>query len=332
MAVRFQKAASKADREAKRLDRRPVDVVLGVEGGGSKHGATSWRQWRTCPHAAALRQAGLVAVGAGSEALDLGLLFHAGLEAYYTAVQLWQGTVEHEKLLAMPAAELVPQRFEAECWEALRAFESEPGYEETWPIAERLLSAYFEAYRGLDRWLVLAVEETLAFESLGLEYSARLDLLVHDLESGGTWVIEHKTAKALTETLLSGYQLDLQTLGHVWLMRTCVDLDALEAPPLSGVVVNIVSKTKVPKAVRVSVCPSEPHLRMFERSARAQVAFRDAAAHAGYPRWLGNCSGAVQYFGRCEFFELCHNRPLDSVADMLEAKDPPFGYVWNERT
>jgi len=326
--MRFQKSASKEAREAARLARKPVDTVLGVKGGGSKHGATFWRTQRTCPHGAALARAGLRSITWGSEALDVGLLFHAGLEAFYTAVKLWQDTVPEVKLRAMKAAELVPGRFELECWEGLKAFENEEGYGETWPMVEKLLAGYFEAYRGIDRWRILAVEETLLFEGPGLDYSARLDLLVHDLEEGGVWVVEHKTAKAFTETLLSGYQLDMQTLGHVWLMDKCADLEALGVPPLRGIVVNLMSKTTIPKAARVAVCPSRRHVAMFERSARAQVAFRDATARVGSPRWLGNCSGAVQYFKKCEFFELCHNRPLDTVADIVEAQDAPFGFEW----
>ena len=321
--MRWTKPKSQAEREAARLKRRPVDEVLGVPGGASERGSTYYKQLRTCPRAGAFRAAGLARQDGGSKNLDVGLLFHAGLEAYYDAVKLWQDTMPQDKLHKLSAAELVPVRFEAEVWERLRAFESEPGYEATFADVERVLSGYFDAYRGMDAWRILAVEETLEYDDGVCEFTARLDLVVYDYVKGGVWVVEHKTTRAITEAMLSGYQMDFQTLGQCWLIDHCVDLSDLG--PFQGVCVNIISKAKTPKVARVEVCPSRRHLAVFEQSLAAQRAVAEYARTLGDPLWLGNCSGPAQYFGTCDYFDLCHGQPGLSVAEIL-AGDPPFGF------
>ena len=323
--MRFPRARTSAEREALRQTRRPVDAVLGITGGASSRGSTYYKALRTCPRAAALREAGLVRTGGGSESLDTGLLFHAGLEAFYGAVKLWQDTFAPGHFATLSPAETVPARYEAEVWGRLNDFAAEPGYAATFSEVERLLGAYFESYRGLDHWRILAVEETLEYAVGDLEFTARLDLVVYDYATKGVWVIEHKTSKALTETLMSGYQLDFQTLGQCWLVDRCVDLDALG--PFQGIVVNIVTKAKQPKIARVPVCPSRQHLVGFEQSLRMQTAVAAYARQLGAPRWIGNCSGPAQYFGACDYFDLCHGRPTDTLEETLAGDDPPFGFT-----
>ena len=44
----------------------------------------------------------------------------------------------------------------------------------------------------------------------------------------------------------------------------------------------------------------------------------------GWPKHLGNCTGAARYFQRCGFFDVCHGHPADTVEELRD--NPPFGY------
>lgn len=323
--------------EAARQKRVPVDDVLGVKGGASVAGSTFWKAQRTCPRMAALKTAGLRREGASSESLDSGLLYHACLEAYYRAIQAHQLELSGN-LAALSSDKLMPSRLEAHAWAVLEKFRALEGYAETVEVIERILGAYFQAYRGEDRWEIVAVEENLEWledfvpkgEIGRLCYSARLDLLVLDHKLGGLWVIEHKTAQSVSEKALAGFQMDLQTLGNVWLMHACVDLDQFDAV-FAGINVNIITKATQPKIARVQVCPSPQHLAEFEHSMRAMSRIATVTQELGSPRYIGNCAGPAQYFSSCDFFDVCHMRPMDSLADTIAA-EPPLGFTWKGRT
>jgi hypothetical protein len=291
--------------------RRPAQVVLGVvDAGASPAGSTYWKTMRRCPREHALRHvAGLRRSSGASEALTVGWLFHLALEAYYRSLLTDADGVSDE----------------GAAWAAIKKLEGEGGYEETYPEVERLLAGYFETYRRQDAWRVVAVEETLASVDDGLHYSARLDLVIE--EAGRLWIVEHKTARAITPDLLSGYQMDMQIMGQVWLFGRCVDLSVY--PPLAGVKINIATKTKVPKYERVEVYPSRQHLAAFEESMRQWSALEGAFAGLGWPKALGNCTGPSRYFGQCDYFDVCHGRPEANVG-MISAEDPPFGFTRDE--
>lgn len=294
------------------VERRSAAEVLGVaDAGASPSGASYWKRLRRCPREHALvTVARLRKAAPPSEALTLGWTFHHALEAYYRA--------------RMQSPEVAPALLESAAWDAIRALAHEPGYEELYPIVERVLGAYFEAYRHADdAWRVLAVEETLAYQDEGLRYSARLDLVVHDTASDRTWIVEHKTSRAITADLLTGYQLDMQIVGQSWLWNACVDASAY--PPLAGVLVNIVTKAARPKVERVQVYPSAAHRAAFEDSMRQWAALEGAFRDLGWPRALGNCTGPTRYFGTCDFFDVCHGRPDADVATLAD-EAPPYGF------
>jgi hypothetical protein len=280
--------------------RRPAEVVLGVEdGGASAAGSTYYKTMRRCPREHALLHVAGLRPQRRSEALTVGWLFHHALEAYYRSGD------------------------EKAAWEAIQALAHEPGYEETYPAVERMVGSYLERYRHHDRWQVLAVEETLAYQDKALSYSARLDLVVHDKADDRLWLVEHKTARTITADLLSGYQMDMQILGQVWLFNRCVDVT--KYPKLAGVRVNITTKAAAPKHERVEVYPSKGHLDAFEESLRGWASLVPEYAKLGWPKALGNCTGPVRYFGTCDFFDLCHGRPEATVAQIAR-EEPPIGF------
>lgn len=332
-------------------ERRPPAVVLGIaDHGASPRGNSYWKTMRSCPREHALQNVvGLKREG-DQEALTVGLAFHHALEVYYRAIQAHQhalGTTAERPDIATPeyfwgAAGAA----EKAAWKALDPMAHEPGYEDTYAELERMLASYFDCHRRSDRWRIIAVEETLEYADAGappeiynlagevweregtgrppLEYSARLDLIVEDYDHGGMWIVEHKSARSITEDLIEGYQLDQQILGQVWLLKTCVDLS--HYPQLRGVTINLTTKHKQPKHQRVEVMPSKRHLAAFEESLRAWNAVAPTFADLGYPKALGNCSGPAHYFKKCPYFEVCHGQPSASVSDLVAA-EPPMGFI-----
>lgn len=285
-------------------------------GSGSPRGSTYYKRLRRCPREHALAKEALLSPARDDNALTIGILYHAGLEAYYRALLGGAEKMEAERA----------------CWDELRPVMTEPGYggsgpgddADTWPTVERCLASYFDRWRDADRWRVIAVEETIGLRWDGLEYSARIDLMIENLDDGGFWIVEHKTAKAIGADLLEGYQLDLQTLGQVWLARRCLDLKAL--PPFRGLVVNITSKHVKPQHQRVLVCPSDAHLRAWERSMTDWTLLADLMREREYPQALGTCTGPDRGYRRCSYFELCHGWPEATVEDW-KGWEPPEGFV-----
>lgn len=267
---------------------------------------------RRCPREHALYSIARLRRTVRSEPLTVGALWHLGLEHYYRARMAGLGGEAEEQAML-----------------AIRGLADEPGYEETFPEVVRLLLAYFEAYRQEDAgWRVLAVEETLGYDEGpgGLRYSVRLDLLVE--RAGALWIVEHKTARAITADLLAGYQMDMQVLGQVWLFDRCVDVAVLNRT-LAGVLVNIESKHKPPRFERVEVCPSREHLAAFEASMRSWATLEGTFQQLGWPKALGNCTGGARYFSQCDYFDLCHGFPSSGV-ERFAAEEPPYGFVRGE--
>jgi len=158
---------------------------------------------------------------------------------------------------------------------------------------------------------------------LRFRYSSRFDLVVR--ASAFVWVVEHKTAKYITTDLISHYEMDLQVLGHKWLWEHCVDPQAYG--PLGGVLVNIVTKQKEPRCVRVPVNPSGEHMVEFENMMRLQPE-REAWAEANdYPKSLGHCSGFARGYSRCGYYSLCHDFPAISPKSWAEEFELPEQFM-----
>jgi hypothetical protein len=277
------------------------------ESSGSVWGSTLYKRAAVCPRADRLYSLGVRKAGPKSKELDFGDAFHLTLEAYYRARQ--QGKTWRD------AVHLA--------WSVTEPLRDIPEYGEFYDELTRVCTSYFELAAN-DRWDVVAVEEELTYQSPEIAYSARLDLVA--VIDGELWSVEHKSTKVITKDAMSGYLLDLQTLGQIWLLRECVDLT--QYPPLAGVLVNMTSKQKTPQHERVPVRATEAHLREFERHLKARQKMRAYAADLGYPKMLGNCSGAAQYFKSCGYFDICHGQPEFDVVgvDKLTTEDLPFGF------
>lgn len=302
------------------LRRRSVDTILGG-GGPSERGSSFYKSLMICPREHALSYVHKIKPNVTGDALSSGSIFHKALEVFYTVIMVHQRALD-----ALNA----PQddhyywgcAFEAQeaAWASIATFATEPGYEKIYETVQRILEAYFEKYWGHDKWRVLAVEETLHFKEPGFDYSARIDLIVEWNER--TWIVEHKTAKAVSMDTLDHYDMDIQTLGQQWLYENCVDTS--QFPPLAGVLVNITTKHKTVQFFRKEVCPSPAHLRMFEEAIGYWIVLRTAARRTNWPRALGHCAGFARGYSKCQFYSVCRNWPGMSAAQL--AADPPEGF------
>lgn len=301
--------------------------LLGIENtGASKAGNTFWKSMRLCPREHALRNLVKLRRKGDAEALTVGITFHLALEVYYLAIQT------HQQTVTIPPSGPTPAYFfgniaEAEkaSWASIAPMRGAEGYEETYAELERMLAGYFDNYRRQDRWRIIAVEETLEYDDEGMAYTSRLDLIVECYNRGGMWVVEHKSARTITDDLIAGYQLDQQILGQVWLLDRCIDLS--HYPTLHGVLVNITTKHKGgPRFERVECMPSKYHLRAFEESLRAWHQIAPVFEKLGWPQALGNCAGPARYFSKCDYFDVCYGHPAETVEE-LQKIDPPFGFT-----
>jgi hypothetical protein len=247
-----------------------------------------------------------------AEPLVVGILYHKCLEVYYGALYN-----DIDKYDAQGLA-----------FDVIDPFTKEAGYEDTYETVERMLAGYFEYYTN-DKWDIVAVEETLIYQD-DFDYSARLDLILHDKKDSGIWLGEHKSARMISAELMESYQLDLQILGQVWLFKNCVDLS--QYPPFRGVRVNIITKHETPQFTRVDVCPSQAHLDAFEDSIRAWNQLKVEYARRGWPQSLGHCSGYARGYGQCPNYSLCHGYPSVSVAEWRDTPDDKLPEGYRRRT
>lgn len=308
-------------------ERTPFEEVLGVEGGGSPYGSSVMKGLRICPRSYALKHiVGLTPeVRYGDDPIDVGLLFHHALCEYYRVFQRAKVRTTH-----------LPTKREAEreAYRSLAPFRTHTDWEEPVAEVEHLLAAYFEGHAEDDfevlaaEWTLIARRKRIAPDGTiqRIVYSARLDTVVRCHTRGGIWILEHKSMKQASATVLEGYQMDLQIVGQVQLVHWQRPKIARH---LRGVIIDIITRHKTPQLYRVEVCPSPQHRKAFVRSLYDWEETKKLWERLGWPMAFGNCSGGPQYFKKCQFFDVCHGHPLDTVEDFLD-KDPPFG--WTKRT
>lgn len=320
-----------------RTDLRAPGVVLGLDdpfGAPSAKGSTYWSRLMTCPREHALHNIAKLRSTAPASALTTGFLVHHGLEVYYRSLMEAQRPWRAQALADLEVKGTYPispdddrafkQAAADAAFASLAPLEGEPGYEQIADQVSRILAGYFDLAL-LDSHMVLAVEENLDFKRRSLHYTARIDLLVQDYgERRGVWIVEHKTAKALNESLIEGYQLNLQILGQVWLFKKV--FDSRHTPVYRGVLVQILTKTAVPKYHRVHVTPSPAHLAQFEESLKSWVAIEKTMAKRGWPANFTKCAGYARGYSRCTYYNLCHAMP-DATIEELATSEPPIGFT-----
>jgi len=302
MVIRLNSAKTKVESE-----REDITKILPETGqGASPQGSSYYKMLLACPREWALSYIVKLQPEMTSEALTYGLIWHLMLERYYN--NLCNGSDA-----AIEAA-----------YNVIDILQNADGYAEMIKTLEVMWSRYLDEYMEDELgWQILNTEETLAYEGT-FTYTARLDLLT--IAENKFWIVEHKTSRMLNAALMDSYQLDMQILGQVWLLRNCVDLS--QYPQFGGVKINITTKQARPQFARFEVYPSERHLILFERNLLAWTQLLNYYADYGYPQALGHCSGYARGYGRCQFYEICHGQPNVTVEQWCKAEDNelPYGY------
>lgn len=320
------------------MRRSPAQVLELESDGPSPRGSTYWTRALHCPREHLLANKLGWRSLMSSDPLDTGLIWHYCLEVYYLARQAAQGAMlaawglnaqadGYPKIADIAFFQVGEADGQKAAFTALQRFAGEPGYQKIYEKLSRMLDVYFDRYR-LDRWQVVAVEPTIMILEdhpayCGFEYSSRLDLIIvdHQLATPCLRTVEHKSSYSLDIKVTEGYTQDLQVLGQVWVVVKGVDLAAY--PPYVGSIVNITSKTKTPGLARVPVQPMGDKLLRFEQAMQTyDKRVLPLYEETGYPQNFAACS---RKYGRCEFFDVCRQRPELVTADLLALTELP-GY------
>lgn len=170
--------------------------------------------------------------------------------------------------------------------------------------AERLFDAHTRYWGKVEDVTPLAVEWFAGDDRLG--YTCRYDMIARvgdkdPIIPPGVYVFEKKTAKWLDEAYLEGWALDGEPLGQLllWEPSGC----KARFGELTGLVMDVVSKGKVPECKRIILPPDIPAARNHGRwinHTKAQIAMWRATNV--YPQSFANCHSR---YGRCSNWNNC---------------------------
>lgn len=172
--------------------------------------------------------------------------------------------------------------------------------------AERLYDAHTNFYgAGREDVTPLGVEVFAAHPQLG--YTCRYDMIgavgENDLviKTPGVFIFERKSTKWIDEKYLEGWALDGEILGQLM----CWKPSGMEATfgPLAGIIIDVVSKARLPECRRVILPATLPAVGQHERWVRycnSQIHLWRAMGI--YPQSYANCWGR---YGRCDQFDNC---------------------------
>ena len=170
--------------------------------------------------------------------------------------------------------------------------------------AERLFDAHTRHWGKVEDVTPVAVEWFAGDPNLG--YTCRYDMLgrVGDKDPvipPGLYIFERKTAKWIDEESLEGWSMDPEILGQLllWKPSGCEERFGL----LTGLVMDVVSKAKIPECRRVIFPPELPPVNVYAQWiewAKAQIATWRALKV--YPQSFANC---WHRYGRCHEWKNC---------------------------
>jgi hypothetical protein len=249
-------------------------------GGASGRGWSYYSSFQRCPYFFRLRQVG--ARGRPAAALEIGSCFHTFLALHYTwmidsELRLTPEVCRDELLRGGTRAEVI-----SEAW--------------------RIYEAYASFYES-DYLLPLAVEELAIDPETN---SCRYDMIAtvapgHPSVPAGTWIVEHKTAKAFTNDVLEGWWNDGEIMGQIAIWQRAKLQKRFGK--LRGVIVNICGKQKIPQFHRVVIPVQAWHMRQHADDLRVWRALIGMCEATGtWPRARASC---VTRYGLCEFFRHC---------------------------
>lgn len=172
--------------------------------------------------------------------------------------------------------------------------------------AERLFGAHTDYWGRNEDLYPLAIEWFAGDPRLG--YTCRYDAIMRVGENDpimgatpGVYIFERKTAKWIDEIFLEGWTMDGEVLGQLMLWESSGCAQRFGA--LTGIVIDIVSKSKAPQLKRLILGPDLPpvanHARWIEHTKAMISLWRSTQS---YPQSFANCHGR---YGRCALFNDC---------------------------
>jgi len=293
------------------LELAPLDDILTqILGEDRKGGPTpwGWHRWEDllkCPRKYNLLYNLNYIPQKYSEALAFGSLMHECLAFYYTEVDAFLG--EEDPVLAN-------ERFDSYCsepqWRKL-LWEVEGLADDSYvPIIEdvhRVMRAYMQQYPLVtDKFLqyeLVGVEE-YAEVSSPLQFSTRLDLVYR--AEAGLWATDHKTSRALTQDLTSGWALNGQMLG---LMHTAPQHWPDER--VLGVIINVIVRTRDPQFKRVMVPLSADMVTGWVDKMCLWI--DKVLPFYETVDWPPNYASCIHRYGKCPFYDYCETDTLDAL-------------------
>lgn len=270
--------------------------LYGVESGGSPFGWSAASLAMKCWRLAKLRNVDGMARTRKGGALDVGVLTHFVLERAYR-----NGSYSLDDI-----AKRAPETVAAV--RNLLYTDNKNGY------------AYLptQIVRDFERYEVLAVEHNASFKLTRLHpakftkprvFSTRYDTILREKATSRVFILEHKTASALTSDYLRGYSHDGQLLSQalVWEKAGLTK----RFGELAGFLVNILVKTKVPQHERIEVCVSPEEVAVFWKATKPWIveyyerAENDASGLSQWPKNYASCLN--MRYGNCDFFDYCED-------------------------
>jgi len=260
--------------------------------GGSGRGWSRWKLLQQCPYAYYLRYVQKMDLSEfESPALAVGSLVHAWLAIHYLGMMSKEFTVTPEQL-----------KNEVEKQNANPAF-----LYKAWAVFDAYRAHYEEDYLE-----PLAVEYPV--EDVKTGNTCRYDLIARITNppeilaiTPGVVLIEHKTASNLSEDVIDGWSIDGEILGEMafW-QRNGLDR---KFGKLTGLLVNILVKTKQPQFHRSFVAPisvhTKGHIKNLAYMAELEKTLRKSR------RWPQFASACINRYGKCQFYQHCLNRGLE---------------------
>jgi len=306
-----------------------IDLAAGLKGlpvlgGPSGKGWSFYSRAQQCPH---LFYQAYVKTEEGDRRaphyLQIGGLWHSLLALYYaaqmkTCAYMNRGLIRSDLIVkndlfgaqlanirpAAPEMLLLELKRMAERAEKMGKPQLAPNMSLVYE-AERLFDAHANYYGdGREDLEPLAVEWFARHPELG--YTCRYDAIVRVGRNDpkmpeGVFILEHKTAAYLSESVTEGWVLDGEILGQLMLWKPSGMEERFG--PLRGICIDIVTKAKVPKFHRVVLPADLPPVKRHEhwiRVLNAEIAMWQATGV--YTQRFVSC---FSKFGMCPEFRAC---------------------------
>jgi hypothetical protein len=266
-------------------------------GGPSVNGWSRMSEFQRCPYAYYLRNVLSALPPEGyqtSGPLEVGVLVHACLAVHYGRM-LPPGYPGWQANLPSPDALL----------DAVTAANADIVFVQE---ARRLVEGYIDFY-GFEDIEPVAVEHSAGIEGI---HTCRYDLLAW--KDGALWNFEHKTASNDSGAALDAWWVDGEILGEMYAWKLS-QLEEVFCGRLTGVVINLLIKSKVPRFRRVEIVVPDKVLDAYARDRRWWNDHRQQCLTRGH--WPRKLQGCASRFGLCAYYLHCR----DEDASVLQIKE-----------